>query len=315
MTLDELILDLRRFGETDEGYAAHHFSRFVETLHEVRRTWPVERGTAVLDIGAHWLHQAVLWADAGYRLTAVDLPATFGREAVRAAAAAHGIRLVPCANLEACAEFAAIQDGSINLVLFTEILEHITFNPVAFWREVHRVLAPGGRIVITTPNYYWAGGRFWDPARLLSGFGGGLPVDEILWTPTHGHHWKEYARREVIKYFCLLSPDFNTIKAIYPSSYQSIPPRNAFSRFMQRHVPWLRQNLHLEIELTGKTHGIVATPRWCDAAPVAPTSRLIALAPFPRRNPPCRSLLPRSRPRPKRSGSASTPRNRSATGS
>lgn len=262
MTLDELLLDLRRFGQTDEGYAAHHFSRFSKTLDEVVGSWPKQRGSHVLDIGAHWLHQSLIWADAGFSVTAVDLPLTLDLPAVKAAAAAHSIELIGCQNLELAREFERIPESSVNLVLFTEIIEHITFNPVQFWSQVYRVLAPGGRIVVTTPNYYWLDGRFWDAGRLFAGFGGGLPVDEILSTPTYGHHWKEFSMREVIKYFCLLSPDFNTVKAIYPSSYQTIAPKTRLSRFLQRHVPRLRQNLHLEIELTGKTHGITARPSW-----------------------------------------------------
>ena len=262
MTLDDLLLALRRFGETDEGYAAHHFTRFSATLTEVCSTWRHAQGGQVLDVGAHWLHQSLLWVDAGFKVTAVDLPATFGLPAVRDAAAAHGVRLISCEDLEGAAELGAIPDSSIRVVLFTEILEHITFNPVRFWTEIYRVLEPGGRIVITTPNFYWVDGRFWDFARLRSGFGGGISVDEILLTPTYGHHWKEFSRREIIKYFCLLSPDFNTVKAVYPASFQTIPPKGAFSRLLQEHLPFLRQNLHVEVELARKEVGIVARPHW-----------------------------------------------------
>jgi SAM-dependent methyltransferase len=43
-------------------------------------------------------------------------------------------------------------DGSFDLVLFTEIIEHLTLDPRRYLAEVRRVLRPNGRLLITTPN-------------------------------------------------------------------------------------------------------------------------------------------------------------------
>ncbi|MEN9934582.1 MAG: hypothetical protein RLZZ387_1161 [Chloroflexota bacterium] len=42
-------------------------------------------------------------------------------------------------------------DGSFDRVFLTEVLEHLK-DPVALLREVRRLLAPGGRLVLTAPN-------------------------------------------------------------------------------------------------------------------------------------------------------------------
>jgi SAM-dependent methyltransferase len=42
-------------------------------------------------------------------------------------------------------------DASFDLVLSIEGIEHLE-NPYAFLREIHRVLRPGGRCMVTTPN-------------------------------------------------------------------------------------------------------------------------------------------------------------------
>lgn len=253
----------QRHGGTDIAYLAHHHQRFLTTLETFDRTWDRRRGARVLDVGAHWLHQAVMWRMAGYAVTALDLPLTLELPSVRSLAEAEGIRLLPNADLEHCPALAGVPDDAFDVVLFTEILEHLTFNPVRFWREIHRVLAPGGRIVITTPNYYAWNGRVWHWGRFLTGFGGGLSVDEILGTHTYGHHWREFARKELIRYFGLLSPDFVTVKALtmrnyYPRSGDRVP----FAERLFERIPWLRPNLHLEIELVAKRHGIVIEPRW-----------------------------------------------------
>lgn len=43
-------------------------------------------------------------------------------------------------------------DASFDVVLFAELLEHLAVNPVWALSEMHRVLAPGGHLVVTTPN-------------------------------------------------------------------------------------------------------------------------------------------------------------------
>lgn len=263
-SLQDLLDRFGSYGGTDAGYLRHHYGRFAATLAEFDGSWDRGRGVRLLDIGAHWLHQAVLWRLAGYEVTAVDLPITFELENVRRCAEAEGIKLVPNADLERCPPLADLPDASFNVVLFTEILEHLTFNPVQLWRELHRVLAPGGRILITTPNYYAWNGRAWALGRFLRGFGGGITVDEVLATHTYGHHWREYSRHELIRYFCLLSPDFNTVKAKTMRNYYAVPTRKGarLAQSVCELIPGLRPNLHLEVELTSHQHGIVMKPSW-----------------------------------------------------
>lgn len=43
-------------------------------------------------------------------------------------------------------------DGSFDLVLTSEVIEHI-LEPAKMMREIYRVLSPGGKVVVTTPNW------------------------------------------------------------------------------------------------------------------------------------------------------------------
>lgn len=265
-SLDEIAAIVTKHGGSDLEYLSYHFDRFAITQAQFMETWPADRGTRVLDIGAHWLHQAVMWAIEGFEVTAVDLPITFEIPGVRALAAEHGIKLIPNHSLEAPQVFADLPADSFDVMLFTEILEHLTFNPVAFWKEIYRVMAPGSRIIITTPNYYALSGRVWQPARFLRGLGGGITADGILNFKTYAHHWKEFSLREVIMYFCLLSPDWITFKAKHVKDYypraQNESVRRRLTRRLENAVPILRPNLHLEIELIKKENGIAIDPTW-----------------------------------------------------
>ncbi len=43
-------------------------------------------------------------------------------------------------------------DESFDLVLFCEILEHLIVDPLAVFQKLRRVLRPGGKLLVTTPN-------------------------------------------------------------------------------------------------------------------------------------------------------------------
>jgi len=218
----------------------------------------------VLDLGAHWLHQSLMFALDGYRVTAADLPATMEARNVVALAQAHAIRLVGVADLGARESLHRLPDDAFDLVILGEVLEHLAFNPVELWREIHRVVAAGGRIVVTTPNYYALTRRHLSRARTWIGGGGGIGVDEILATPTHGHHWKEYSRRELARYFARLSPDFALQRALYveDASPPGEPVARRLVRAVRRAIPPLRERLHVEVDLPQKARGIVVEPRW-----------------------------------------------------
>jgi 2-polyprenyl-6-hydroxyphenyl methylase/3-demethylubiquinone-9 3-methyltransferase len=252
-------------GGTDIPYSRHHYQRYVQTKQRILANWDRTRGARLLDIGAHWLHQAILYAIDGFQVTGVDLPVTFELDNVRALAQAHSIELLPNSDLEHATALKGIPDNTFDLVLFTEIIEHITFNPVSMWKEIYRVMKPGARLIVTTPNYYALRGRAWNFKRLVSRFGGGIEVIDILNHHTYAHHWKEYSLRELIYYFCVLSPDFDCVDRTYAEEYEPgylARPGGRLAQWLERNIPMLRPDLYLAVELKEKNKGIVVEPHW-----------------------------------------------------
>lgn len=45
------------------------------------------------------------------------------------------------------------EDGSFDLLLFSEVLEHLRLSPSLVFAELKRILAPGGMLLVTTPNF------------------------------------------------------------------------------------------------------------------------------------------------------------------
>lgn len=223
------------------------------------------RGQRVLDIGAHWLHQALFYAIEGFDISALDLPGTLERPEVRALAQAHGMRLLPNSDLEHPTALAAIAEDTFDLVLLTEVVEHLAFNPVAMWQEIYRVMRPGARIVLTTPNYYALRSSLRRWLRALRRDGGGVAVRDVLGVNTLGHHWKEYSMRELQDYFGLLSPDFRCINAAYTEDFQTtyLTKRGGkLVNWLERALPPLRPDIYIEVELVSKRLGIAIQPHW-----------------------------------------------------
>ncbi|HYD06204.1 MAG TPA: class I SAM-dependent methyltransferase [Reyranella sp.] len=111
------------------------------------------RGIRVLDVGAAYGTLAVFTRRAlGAEVIAIDAlsayhpKALFEREGIR-----HLVRDVerqPLADL-----------GPFDLVIFTEVLEHLNFQPVPTLTKLRDVLVPGGWLMLSTPDAASGWGR------------------------------------------------------------------------------------------------------------------------------------------------------------
>lgn len=260
--LDTLLDLCTDCGGTDETYLRQHYPRFQTTWQTFVGGPYAQPGRRLLDIGAHWLHQTAIWRSHGFPTTAVDVPSQLNKPEVRALATRLDITLSPCASLEQPDDLDRLPESAFDLILLSEVIEHLAFNPIPLWQALYRLLAPGGVIVVTTPNYYALRGRAWHWWRFLRGHGGGIGVDEILGVPNFGHHWREYSLAELRRYFALLSPDLRIERALrlphrYAGRYWS-PLLNG----IEHTIPLLRDQLYLEIGLRDKHRGIATTPLW-----------------------------------------------------
>ena len=70
-------------------------------------------------------------------------------------ARARGVGEVVAGSLEEPLPFG---DGAFDLAVALDVLEHVADDRVA-WSELARVVAPGGRLVVTVPQYGWLWGE------------------------------------------------------------------------------------------------------------------------------------------------------------
>lgn len=173
-----------------DGYVREHRSRFAADLRLVERY--VARGARLLEYGAIPLVTTAALSSLGYHVRALDVrPARFARSI-----AALGLDVASCDVETAPVPYAS---ASFDAVLFNELLEHLRINPVFTLREARRVLRPGGRLLLSTPNLRSFRGLanllFSD--RALTASGGVYEQYEKLETIGHMGHVREYTAREV----------------------------------------------------------------------------------------------------------------------
>lgn len=67
-----------------------------------------------------------------------------------------GRSLHGCLHLDCSADLSAelpFGDSRFDTVILSDVLEHVP-RPLLLWREIARVLAPGGRVLVSVPFYY-----------------------------------------------------------------------------------------------------------------------------------------------------------------
>jgi SAM-dependent methyltransferase len=145
----------------------------------------------------------------------------------------------PAADLEGTAESLPVEDGSFDLVICTQVLEHVD-DPTQAVREMHRVTAPGGRVLASThgvqvyhpsPTDYWR----WTHAGLARLFEQSADWATVSVSPVGGAATCLAATSAV--YIDLLFRKAH----LKPLAHGSVWTLNSLGTLFDRAVPSLRQ--------------------------------------------------------------------------
>jgi SAM-dependent methyltransferase len=186
---NDVAAQLAKYDKTARGYVGEGY------VHPIRmRDWELSRilgavssvpvGSSILDTGSFNTYLPLVLASAGYRLTASDLlwnrmlksaerrlglapkkrteaPYLEWRSVYRRAG-------VPVRNLNLMK--LACPDASFDCVVALSVIEHVP-DPARALAEMHRILAPGGRMLVTTdcapePVPYDRGVRYFSPGEI-----------------------------------------------------------------------------------------------------------------------------------------------------
>lgn len=146
----------------------------------------------MLDVGAQIGAPPLYAARLGFRPAAADYP--FYASRYGKIAAEHGVDYRECDLGSMPLPFA---DGAFDFVVYTDVIEHHSFSPKRVLAEISRVLAPGGRVIVTTPNH----ASLYNRLLLLSGKSVNDRFDSYFDAaaalPTYLGHHREFTRFEL----------------------------------------------------------------------------------------------------------------------
>ena len=173
------------------SYVRHNLKRFLLTI-----DWLPKRQARVLDLGSD-RHFALLLAKErpGYDISCVNLRVARGAPAD--AGHIHEVsgtesRRLGCATVDVEHDALPWDAESVDIVLCLELIEHLLADPVHMVLEIHRVLKPGGALLLTTPNMLsWR--------HILNAVGGIYPMEHMKYHRSLGctQHVREYSPWEI----------------------------------------------------------------------------------------------------------------------
>lgn len=179
-------------------YLRMHAERLAWLVNRVQRHSPP--GHKVLDAGSFPGHTSLALHALGYKVTALN-PAMEGYASWGPYAASLERRAIPLLTVDLERQYLPCPGNAFDQVLFSEVIEHLPFNPFHAMAELCRVLRPGGPLWLSTPNL--ASARY--ILRLLQGRSLMRRLDshwcEVFPTAPGAKHEREYTARELLHFF------------------------------------------------------------------------------------------------------------------
>jgi SAM-dependent methyltransferase len=134
--------------EAARPYLEKHLPRLAKTLELA----PHSEGGRALELGCYMQITPFLQRICGYGEVRGAYYGTPGKQDLKTISFPDGDFTVPIDHFDAERDPFPYPEGYFELVLATEIIEHMAFDPMHLLVESRRVLSEGGRLLISTPN-------------------------------------------------------------------------------------------------------------------------------------------------------------------
>lgn len=227
------------------GHPSYVWREGQERRFELIRRWVPLEGARILDVGCGLGLYVRRFRELCDRVYGVDIDAAKVRQASQT-----------LANIgQAAAECLPYQDGSFDVVLAHEILEHVADDRAAV-REAYRVLRPGGRLVVFAPNRLYpfeTHGICWGAKYHF----GNYPLVNYLPGRLRARlcpHVRAYTRKSLRRLFEALAGRILVHRCIFPGYDNIAARRPCLGKFLRRVTYALEKT---PLQFVGLSHFIV----------------------------------------------------------
>ncbi len=185
----ELYEQVARDFDFPVGVLVRELQRHVHTIELVHRFAPLRTHPRVLDLAAGWAIPSRCLLKEGYAIHLTDSPSIGGEKLCDYSAKTFPLTRID--DLER--EELPFPPGSFDVVLWLATIEHLQNSPKPVFQSIHRVLRPGGVLIMDTPNILELRKR----VMLLMGRSIMPNMKYIFNAPRHADHHYEYTKADL----------------------------------------------------------------------------------------------------------------------
>lgn len=179
----EAYIDLSK--DKELAYMEHLKYHFVKILDAIPNS---PKPIKILDIGTTPFTLFLKESYPHYEISTIDLT-----DLMKTRCEQKDIELRVC---DLASQSIPFEDKYFDIVIFTEVFEHLFAPPTEIMREISRILCSGGKLIFSTPNFATLLNRI----KLLIGICPMAPADDQMkrgWVHGHGHI-REYTMKEIL---------------------------------------------------------------------------------------------------------------------
>jgi SAM-dependent methyltransferase len=202
--IEKIFEEIKKDQINDElKYFNFHKNRFKTIFFELSKEENADK-IKFLDLGSHYLHACLGAHFLGCKqILGADL--NYFNSKVKNRSEKYSIKLNDCNLADGNIPF---DSNFLDFVLFSETLEHLNFHPKIVFSEIYRILKPGGKLIITTPNLNRLNNRI----KIILGRSINFDIGQEYSVTTH---YREYTGEELR--YLLTKVGFQKIKIKYIS--------------------------------------------------------------------------------------------------
>lgn len=215
--MDKILAQIENTLDDDHQiiYFAIHSERYKYILKKILscKSPPAK----ILDIGCYPMHLFRALKDIGFHLEGIS---------------SQNEKVDGVVNLNIETDRWPFPDSSFDLVLMTEVIEHLIGDPINYLSEIKRILKPNGLLLITTPNAL----KFQNLLLLLTHQNIYFPLEQLS-QDIYFRHSREYSMSELVS--ILKKADFRLVQNEYFTAYPPYRQKNKSDKFSLKLVKWL----------------------------------------------------------------------------
>lgn len=172
-------------------YIQAHITRFVHIINVLNNLFhPSEKpdNIKVLDFGSHTGVLGIALKNLGYDIHCIDIDKVIDGHLKN-----YTENNIKVDKLSPNWVRLPYPDNFFDLVIFSEVLEHLYDSPINYLSEFKRILKPNGFLLLTTPNVM----RIENKLKFLLSINIYQDIERFCYAPRYSIHYREYSKTDL----------------------------------------------------------------------------------------------------------------------